>query len=95
MTQQLLFDDRRGPDFRSWRRCRDAAGRMGWEKPGLNRQEAWWHWTTFEQLPEAGSISHEIMKTGGPATQCGGAVPMEMPARPTTNSVSTTEGVIK
>ena len=42
-----------GFDFSDWVRRSDCRGRMGWERPGLPEDVAWWRWADFDELPEA------------------------------------------
>lgn len=40
------------PDhFAEWLTRPDAAGKIGWEAPGLPEQDRWWARRTFDQLP--------------------------------------------
>ncbi len=48
---KLTGDPLAGSRFEGWVRRRDASGRMGWERPGLPDDTAWWRRFRFEELP--------------------------------------------
>jgi len=50
-------------DFSDWVRRSDCRGRMGWERPGLPDDVAWWRWADFDDLPTADWTCPEC---GGP-----------------------------